>query len=77
MRIVVSGASGLIGSAIVPALERAGHDVVRLVRHEPQGPKELSWDPAVGSIDAAGLAGADAVVNLNGATIGRRWTVSR
>jgi hypothetical protein len=77
MRIVASGASGLIGSALVPALEREGHDVVRLVRREPQGPKELAWDPAAGTIDAAGLAGADAAVNLNGATIGRRWTAAR
>jgi len=77
MRIVASGASGLIGSALVPALEREGHDVVRLVRREPQGPKELAWDPDAGTIDAARLAGADAVVNLNGATIGRRWTAAR
>ncbi len=76
MRIAVSGASGLIGSALVPALEAWGHEVVRLVRREP-GPGELAWDPAAGTIDAAGLAGADGVVNLNGATIGRRWTAGR
>jgi len=77
MRIVVSGASGLIGSALVPALERAGHDVVRLVRGEPRGPQELAWDPAAGTIDAAGLAGVDGVVSLSGATIDRRWTAGR
>jgi hypothetical protein len=77
MKIAVSGASGLIGSALVPALEASGHDVVRLVRREPRGPKELAWDPAAGTIDAAGLAGVDGVVNLSGATIDRRWTAGR
>ena len=77
MKIAVSGASGLIGSALVPALEASGHDVVRLVRREPKGPKELTWDPAAGTIDAAGLAAMDAVVNLSGATIDRRWTAGR
>lgn len=77
MRIAVSGASGFIGSELVPALEAGGHDVVRLVRREPGGPKELQWDPAAGTIDAAGLAGVDGVVNLSGATIDRRWTAAR
>ena len=77
MRIAVSGATGLIGSALVPALERSGHDVVRLVRGEPVGPGEAAWDPAAGTIDAAALAGVDGVVNLSGATIGRRWTAKR
>ncbi len=77
MRIAVTGASGLLGSALVPALESAGHDVVRLVRHEPRGPKEIVWDPAARAIDAERLAGVDAAVNLSGATIGRRWTAAR
>ncbi len=77
MKIAVTGASGLIGSALVPALEASGHEVVRLVRHEPREPKEIAWDPAAGSIDAERLAGMDAVVNLSGATIGRRWTAAR
>ncbi len=77
MRIAVTGASGLIGSALVPALESAGHDVVQLVRHEPRGRAEIAWDPAAGSIDAERLPGVDAAVNLSGATIGRRWTVAR
>jgi uncharacterized protein (TIGR01777 family) len=77
VRIAVSGASGLLGSALVPALEGGGHEVVRLVRREPRGPAEVAWDPAAGRIDASGLSGIDAAVNLSGATIGRRWTAER
>lgn len=77
MRIAVSGASGLIGSALVPALEASGHEVVRLVRREPQERNEVAWDPNRGTIDADALAGVDGVVNLSGATIGRRWTAGR
>lgn len=77
MKVIVSGASGLIGSALVPALEAAGHEVVRLVRREPAAANEARWDPAAGTIDAGRLAGAGAVVCLSGATIGRRWTEAR
>lgn len=77
MRIVVSGASGLIGSALVPGLREAGHEVVRLVRDAPAGPDEIEWNPVTGSIDAPALAGVEAAVNLNGADIGRRWTAER
>jgi uncharacterized protein (TIGR01777 family) len=77
MRIAVSGASGLIGGALVPALEVAGHDVRRLVRREPAGAHEAFWDPASGSLDRAALDGVEAIVNLSGATIDRRWTGSR
>ena len=77
MKIAVSGASGLIGSALVPTLRDAGHVVVQLVRRKPEGPNELEWDPAAGTIDAAGLAGIDGLVTLSGATVGRRWTPAR
>src|SRR5206468_5836991 len=77
VRIVVSGASGLIGSALVPALEDAGHEVLRLVRRDPTAGNEVPWDPAEGRIDRARLAGVEAAVNLNGATIGKRWTAER
>ena len=77
MKIAVSGASGLIGSALVPELQAAGHDVVRLVRRRAASTSELEWDPEAGTIDAAGLAGTDAAVHLSGATIGRRWTEAR
>jgi uncharacterized protein (TIGR01777 family) len=74
VRIAVSGASGLIGSALVPVLEASGHEVVRLVRHEPEDATEIRWDPAAGTVDSVGLAGVDAAIHLSGATIGRRWT---
>lgn len=61
----------------MPALEAAGHSVVRLVRREPAGADEIAWNPAEGSIDAAALAGVDAFVNLSGANIGRRWNEDR
>ena len=77
MKVVVSGASGLIGSALVPELERRGHEVVRLVRREARGPSEVSWDPAAGTIDADGLSGIGAAVNLSGATLDRWWTAGR
>lgn len=77
MKVAISGASGLIGSALVPTLEASGHELVRLVRREPQGSAEVGWDPAAGTIDAARLAGVDAIVSLSGATIGQRWTEAR
>lgn len=77
MRIAVSGASGFVGSALVPALEAAGHDVMRLIRGRPAGQGEVAWDPASGTVDAAALAGTEAAVHLSGATIGRRWSSRR
>jgi uncharacterized protein (TIGR01777 family) len=80
MRILVSGSSGLVGSALIPSLAAAGHDVVRLVRSRSTNPsKELvSWDPARGQIDAAGLQGIDAVVHLAGESIASgRWNAER
>ena len=53
MKVVVSGASGLIGSALVPALASAGHDVLRLVRREPAVADEIFWNPADGALDPA------------------------
>jgi uncharacterized protein (TIGR01777 family) len=75
MRVVVTGSHGLIGSALVEDLRTSGHDVVQLVRSAPSGPDEVQWDPAAGTVDLAGLAGADAVVHLAGAGVGdHRWT---
>lgn len=75
MRVAVSGASGFIGSALVPHLRSAGHDVVRLVRRESASADEIRWDPARGTVDLDRLAGVDAVVNLSGAGVGdHRWT---
>jgi uncharacterized protein YbjT (DUF2867 family) len=67
VRVVMSGASGLIGSALLPALRADGHDVVRLVRRKSTGSDEIRWDPAAGELDAARLGGVDAIVNLSGA----------
>jgi uncharacterized protein (TIGR01777 family) len=73
--VALAGASGLIGAALARSLERDGHTVVRLVRRPPRGPGEVRWDPAEGRVDAAGLTGCAAVVNLAGAGVGaRRWT---
>ncbi|MEU8866355.1 TIGR01777 family oxidoreductase [Streptomyces umbrinus] len=74
-RIAVAGASGLIGSALVRSLTADGHEVVRLVRRTPRAKDEVEWDPERQYVDAAGLVGCDAVVNLAGAGIGdHRWT---
>ena len=74
MRVVVSGASGLIGPALVPALRADGHEVVKLVRRDPTSDDERRWDPASGTLDPAHIAGADAIVNLSGANLDQRWT---
>ncbi|WP_394278620.1 TIGR01777 family oxidoreductase [Microbacterium sp.] len=74
-RVVLSGASGLIGRALAESLTADGVEVIRLVRHAPAGPGEVEWDPGRTRLDPAVLAGAAAVVNLNGASIGRfPWT---
>ena len=76
MKIVVSGASGLVGSALVPSFGAAGHEVVRLVRTSTRNPSgESVWDPATGTLDSAVIHGADVVINLNGRSIAEgRWT---
>lgn len=75
MRYLVTGSSGLIGTALCAALRGDGHDVVQLVRRQPAGPDERGWDPAAGKIDESALAGIDGVVNLNGVGIAEhRWT---
>jgi uncharacterized protein len=77
-RIAISGASGLIGSQLVPFLRTGGHDVARLVRGRPSADDEIAWDPASGRIDAAALEGMDAVIHLAGVSIaGGRWTTAR
>lgn len=76
MKILVTGASGTVGSALVPFLTSEGHSVTRLVRTQPK-PGEVRWDPAAGQIDKAGLEGHDAVVHLAGESIAGRWTATR
>ncbi len=72
MRILISGASGLIGSALTRELRGAGHETVSLVRHAA-GPGEVQWDPRQ-SFDPAKLADSDAVVHLAGKNIAGVWT---
>jgi uncharacterized protein (TIGR01777 family) len=74
VKIAVSGASGMIGSALVPALRARGHEVLRLVRREPVAADEVGWDPAAGTIDAEALEGTDAALHLSGRNIGQRWS---
>ncbi|MBC2902561.1 TIGR01777 family oxidoreductase [Streptomyces cupreus] len=74
-RIAVAGASGLIGGALLRSLRADGFEVVRLVRRAARAQDEVCWDPEAGYVDAAGLAGCDAVLNFAGAGVGsRRWT---
>lgn len=78
MKVAITGSSGLIGSSLVGALRAAGHTPVPLVRHDTPAPGEVAWDPDAGTIDAAGLEGVHAVVNLAGAGIGdERWSEER
>lgn len=74
MKVAITGSHGLIGGELARVLEAGGHEVTRVVRGEA-GPGEIRWDPAAGQIDASGLEGHDAVVNLAGASLGdHRWT---
>jgi uncharacterized protein (TIGR01777 family) len=78
MKIVVSGSSGLIGSALTTALTRRGHEVVPLVRRRVSpGEQALAWDPERGTIDRAGLEGADAVIHLAGENVFGRWSPAK
>ena len=77
MRILVAGASGLVGSALVPLLKANGAEVVRLVRSSPRA-GEIEWHPDRGLIDTAALEGFDAIVNLAGDGIANgRWTTEK
>jgi uncharacterized protein (TIGR01777 family) len=78
MKVAVTGATGLVGSALVPFLTTGGHEVVRLVRRAPRGEGEVRWDPTGGAINGAALEGLDAVVHLSGENVaGGRWTDAR
>ena len=75
--VALSGASGLLGSALRPALTTAGWQVRPLVRRAPH-PGEVRWDPAAGTLDAAALAGVNAAVHLAGESIAEgRWTEAK
>jgi uncharacterized protein len=76
MLVAVTGASGLIGTALARRLEAEGHRVLSLTRSAPTGPGQAHWDPAAGELDPDTLAEADAVVHLAAKGIGDRlrWT---
>ena len=75
MNILVTGASGLIGRALVPHLRSQGHTVIAAVRRDPRDATERFWDPAAGRVGEGFLDGIDAVIHLAGAGIGdRRWS---
>ena len=74
-RIAVTGASGLIGSALVGYLKSEGHTVQRLVRRATVAPDEIRWDPKTGYVDIEALRGVDAVIHLAGIGVSdKRWT---
>jgi hypothetical protein len=76
MIVAITGSSGLVGTALIEALEGDGHLVRPVVRRTPDAEKnEIGWNPTAGTIDAAELASVDAVVHLAGESIvGQRWT---
>ena len=77
MRVVISGASGFVGSALSRHLESLGHTVAPLVRRAPQ-PGQIYWNILQGEVDTEALEGADAVVHLAGESIaGARWTAEK
>ena len=74
-RIAITGASGLIGTALVGHLKSEGHTVQRLVRRPTVAPDEIQWDPKTGYVDIEALRGVDAVIHLAGVGVGdKRWT---
>ena len=89
MRILVSGSTGFVGTALVKTLEGQGHTIAPLVRpgtapkdvagvHDKVLGEAVAWDPVAGRFDAVGAEGADALVHLAGASIADgRWNASR
>ncbi|MFK0250738.1 TIGR01777 family oxidoreductase [Amycolatopsis azurea] len=78
MRVLIAGASGLIGTSLTKRLRGSGHEVVRLVRREERSSDERRWDPPAGEIADGALDGVDAVVNLAGAPLlPGRWSAAR
>jgi uncharacterized protein len=76
MRVAVTGSSGLIGSALCPALEDAGHELVHLVRRSPSADREAQWDIPTRTVDESALEDVGAIVHLAGENIGQRWTAT-
>lgn len=75
MRVLISGASGLVGNEVARQLKELGHQPVRLTRSTPKSANEIYWNPAKGELDPAVMETIDAVVNMAGATTGKiPWT---
>src|SRR5579862_567218 len=77
MKLLVSGATGLVGLALVAKLERDGNQCTRLARAPRPGSTDLGWDPARGILYSASVDGFDAVVHLAGENIAGRWTAKK
>jgi uncharacterized protein (TIGR01777 family) len=79
MKILISGASGLVGRALADVLCAQGHRVARLVRPgNAASADDISWDPSTATVDVSAMEGADAVVHLSGASVAEgRWTPAR
>jgi uncharacterized protein (TIGR01777 family) len=75
-KVLVSGSSGLIGTALVPALKASGYEVVRLVRRASSGNGQIGWDPAR-TLSPESVSGFDSVVHLAGESIVGRWTEAK
>ena len=77
MRVAIAGATGLIGTALTSSLRADGHTVHRLVRRaNDAAASDVVWNPSANQVDARGLEGVDAIVNLSGERIDQRWTTS-
>jgi len=72
-RILISGASGLIGRALIPALEKRGDQIYRLVRREPRNQREIGWNP-IEAVPPPLVSGFDTVIHLSGESVAGRWT---
>jgi uncharacterized protein (TIGR01777 family) len=78
LRVAITGATGLLGSALAAFLTTGGHEVLRFVRHRAADTGDVAWDPAAGHADREKLEGLDAVIHLAGENIAAsRWTERR
>src|SRR5437764_1461328 len=78
MEILISGASGLVGSKLSPTLISSGHHVRHLVRLKSKvSGADIVWDPAADTMDTVGLRGVQAVIHLAGENIAGRWTAAK